>query len=335
MEGHYNSSPVSKLNESSLIQIYKIMILIRRFEEKIIELYPEQEMRCPVHLCIGHEAIPAGVCKNLNKDDVVFSNHRSHGHYIAKGGDLKRMMAEIYGKVTGCSKGRGGSMHLIDLSANFLASTPIVGGTIPLAAGAAFASKMQNKSNVSVAFFGDAAVEEGVLHETLNFASLHKLPVLFVCENNLYSTQTHIRERQPPREIAKLAECHGIMAFKGDGNDALKVYEIAKSALDYIKSANGPVFLEFLTYRLREHCGPNDDTILGYRPKEEILEWLKKDPIKKLGNTMLNEKIASNEDLEKIEEEAIIQIDEAVLFAKESQFPEEDSLGKYTFLDKE
>ena len=290
-------------------------------------------MRCPVHLCIGHEAIPAGVCKNLNKDDVVFSNHRSHGHYIAKGGDIKRMLAEIYGKVTGCSKGRGGSMHLIDLSANFLASTPIVGGTIPLAAGAALASKMQNKGNVSVAFFGDAAVEEGVLHETLNFASLHKLPTLFVCENNLYSTHTHINERQPAREIIKVAEGHGVKAFRGDGNDAIEVYEITKNAINHIKSGNGPVFLEFLTYRFREHCGPNEDASLGYRTKEEILEWTKNDPIKKLGSKLLDEKIATNDELEKIEYDTRIQIEEAVSFAKESQFPEKDNIDKYVYSD--
>ncbi|MBS3113786.1 thiamine pyrophosphate-dependent dehydrogenase E1 component subunit alpha [Candidatus Woesearchaeota archaeon] len=331
MEDHYNSKLVIKLNEIILIQIYKIMVLIRKFEEKIIELYSEQEMRCPVHLCIGHEAIPAGVCENLNKGDVVFSNHRSHGHYIAKGGDIKRMLAEIYGKVTGCSKGRGGSMHLIDLSANFLASTPIVGGTIPLAAGAALASKMQNKSNVSVAFFGDAAVEEGTLHETLNFASLHKLPVLFVCENNLYSTQTHINERQPAREIVKVAEGHGIKAFRGDGNNAIEVYETAKNAIEHIKSGNGPVFLEFLTYRFREHCGPNEDVSLGYRTKEEILEWTKKDPIKKLGNKLLDDKIATNEELEKIEHDTGIQIEQAVSFAKESQFPKKDSMDKNVY----
>ena len=222
-------------------------------------------------------------------------------------------------------------MHLIDLSANFLASTPIVGGTIPLAVGAALASKMQNKSNVSVAFFGDAAVEEGILHEALNFASLHKLPVLFVCENNLYSTQTHINERQPQREIVKVTEGHGVKAFKGDGNDAIKVYEIVKSAIDYIKSGNGPVFIEFLTYRFREHCGPNEDTSLGYRTKEEILEWLKRDPIKKLGNKLLDDKIVTNEELEKIENHTRIQVEEAVLFAKESQFPEKNSVDKYIY----
>jgi len=232
------------------IELYNSMLLIRRVEEKIVELYPEQEMRCPTHLCIGQEAIPAGVCANLSTQDCVFSNHRDHGHYLAKGGNLKAMIAEIYGKVTGCSRGRGGSMHLIDLAVNFIASTPIVGATIPIAAGSAFASKLQQKDNIVVAFFGDSAIEGGALHESLNFSKLWKLPLLFVCENNLYATQTHVRDRQPPIEIAQVVKGHGVETFKADGNDAIAVYETAKKSYSTYKIRKRTCFHRILNLQM-------------------------------------------------------------------------------------
>lgn len=193
------------LSHKLLLSLYFQILRIRRIEEAIAECYKEQEMRCPVHLSIGQEAIAAGVCALLKKTDIVFSNHRSHGHYLAKGGSLPAMIAEIYGKETGCSKGRGGSQHLIDMSAGFWGSTPIVASTVPLSVGSAFYSKLKEDKKVTVVFFGDAAMEEGVLHESLNFASLHKLPIFFVCENNLYSISTHISARQPDRKIALCA----------------------------------------------------------------------------------------------------------------------------------
>lgn len=309
-----------------LLKLYSSMLIIRRTEEKIAELYAEQEMRCPTHLCIGQEAVPAGVCQNLALEDSTFSNHRAHGHYLAKGGSLRAMIAELYGKETGCAKGRGGSMHLIDLAVNFVASTPLVGGIIPIAVGAAFASKMQNKSNVSVAFFGDSAVEGGVFHEAVNFAALHKLPVLFVCENNLYASQTHIRERQPEREITQLAKGHGIAVFKEDGNDAIAVYVAAKKAVEHARSGAGPAFLEFLTYRWLEHVGPNDDSKLGYRTEQEIAEWKESDPVKRLKKTLLSSKIATENDLEAIDETVKREISEAFRFAKESAFPAKETL---------
>jgi len=316
-----------------LLELYKSMLLIRRVEEKIVELYPEQEMRCPTHLCIGQEAIPAGVSLNLSKKDGVFSNHRGHGHYIAKGGDIKAMIAELYGKETGCAKGRGGSMHLIDQSVNFIASTPLVGGTIPLAAGTAFASKLQQKGGIAVAYFGDSAVEEGVFHETMNFAALWKLPVLFVCENNLYASQTHLRERQPEREIVQLVKGHGIASFKADGNDAVAVYETTREAIKLINSGKGPVFLEFLTYRWREHCGPNEDKDLGYRDEKEILEWIAKDPIKKLRGMVLDRKLAEEEDLKVMDEQIKQKVNDAFAFAKESPFPDKSTLHNHIYSD--
>lgn len=321
-----------KITDANFVMgFYKNMLLIRRFEEKIAELYAEREMRCPVHLCIGHEAVAVGVCMNLAKEDTVFSNHRAHGHYIAKGGDINNMLAEMYGKAEGCSKGRGGSMHLIDLSVNFIGSTPIVGGTIPLAAGSALASKFQNKNNVSVAFFGDSAVEEGVFSETANFASLHKLNVLFICENNLYSVLTHLRDRQPQRELFKIVEGHNIPAYQIDGNDVLKVYQTTKEAINHIKSGKGPVLIECLTYRWLEHCGPNDDINLGYRTEEEVMEWKGKDPIKRLKEKLMEVKTVSDNLLKKIELEILDKVNAAVRFSKNSPFPKKESLSEHVY----
>ncbi|MDD5446403.1 MAG: thiamine pyrophosphate-dependent dehydrogenase E1 component subunit alpha [Methanocellales archaeon] len=302
------------------------MLRIRMVEEKIVELYPEQEIRCPTHLSIGEEATAVGVCENLRQDDMVFGYHRSHAHYLAKGGNLKAFMAELYGKATGCSRGKGGSMHLIDISVNFLGTTPILGGTVPLAVGAALSSQMQGKDNIAVAFFGDAAAEEGIIHESLNFASLKKLPVLFVCENNLYSVQTPLSARQPEREIYLLGKAHAVDSYLADGYDALKVYEIAKKAVEKIRAGNGPIFLELLTYRWREHCGPNYDFELGYRNEVEFLKWKEKDPIKKLKEEMLEANILSNEEFEGMREEINREIEDAVSFAKDSPFPEKDEL---------
>ncbi|MBI2140911.1 thiamine pyrophosphate-dependent dehydrogenase E1 component subunit alpha [Candidatus Woesearchaeota archaeon] len=316
-----------------LLGLYSSMLLIRRTEERIAELYPEQEMRCPVHLCIGQEAVPAGVCQNLTSEDSAFSNHRAHGHYLAKGGSLKAMIAELYGKETGCAKGRGGSMHLIDLAANFVASTPLVGGTIPVAVGAALAARMQKKNAISVAFFGDSAVEGGAFHEATNFAALHRLPVLFACENNLYASQTHIRERQPEREITQLAKAQGIAVFKADGNDAIAVYTAAKKAVEHARSGAGPAFLEFATYRWLEHVGPNDDSKLGYRTAQEIAEWKEKDPIKKLRETLLGKRVSTEKELEAIDETVKKEVNEAFRFAKESPFPAKETLADNLYAD--
>lgn len=319
--------------KKTLLDLYESMLLIRRAEEKIAQLYPEQEMRCPTHLCIGQEAVPAGVSLNLAMDDCAFSNHRAHGHYLAKGGSLKGLIAELYGRETGCCRGRGGSMHLIDLNANFIAATPLVAGTIPLAAGTAFAIKLQKKPNISVAFFGDSAVEEGVFHEALNFSSLHKLPVLFVCENNLYACQTLLTDRQPAREIARLAEGHGIKTYRADGNDAVAVYETAKDAIAKVRAGEGPAFMEFKTYRWLEHCGPNDDSKLGYRSEKEITEWTAKCPINRLKKTILSEKAATEEELENINSEIMERVEDAVAFAKKSPYPEKGTLHQYLYSD--
>lgn len=258
------------MNPVTAQALFHSMLRIRRVEEAVADRYSEQEMRCPMHLCIGQEAIAAGVCASLAQSDLVFSNHRAHGHYLAKGGSLDAMVAELYGRSTGCCGGRGGSMHLIDLDAGFMGATPIVGGTVPLAAGAAWKAQLKNTGQVVAVFFGDGCFEEGVVHETMNFASLHKLPILFICENNRFSVYTRREERQAARPIFKIAEAHGMQACVGNGNDVEEVFHLTAAAVEAARSGQGPQFLEFHTYRWREHCGPNFDDDLNYRSIEEI-----------------------------------------------------------------
>ena len=259
--------------------LFYSMLRIRRIEEALAERYAEQEMRCPMHLCIGQEGVAVGVCSAMLQDDVVFSNHRAHGHYLAKGGSLNAMVAELYGRATGCCDGRGGSMHLIDLDAGFMGATPIVGGTVPLAVGSAWASWLKGERRVSAVFFGDGCFEQGVVYESLNFAALHKLPIVFVCENNDFSVYTRITERQPDRPIYQLAQAQGINACMGDGNDVEEVFSLSKSAFERAREGDGPQFIELSTYRWREHCGPNYDNNIGYRKVSEFKSWLNFRPL--------------------------------------------------------
>jgi len=262
------------------LRLLHSMVRIRLVEEAIATCYAGQQMRCPVHLSIGQEAVAAGVGAALRPEDQAMSGHRSHAHYLAKGGDLNAMIAEIYGKDTGCCHGRGGSMHLVDPAAGFMGAVPIVGSTIPIAVGLAFANRQLKRDRVTAAFFGEAATEEGVFHESANFASLHQLPIVFVCENNLYSVYSPMPVRQPAqREVYQLAMAHGIVAHQGDGNDPLAVCELMREAAAHARSGQGPVFLELKTYRWREHCGPNYDNHIGYRTEAEFLAWKQRDPI--------------------------------------------------------
>lgn len=298
------------------------MLRIRLVEERIAELYPEQEMRCPVHLSIGQEAPAVGVCAALSQKDKVLSGHRSHAHYLAKGGNLKRMLAEIYGKSTGCSGGKGGSMHLTDLNAGFIGATPIVGSTIPIAVGVALSSRMRGKDGIVAVFFGDGATETGVFYESLNFAVLKRLPVLFVCENNLYSVYSPMNVRQPGcRTIAQLAAVHGLRTERGDGNDVEKVWENACEAIAQIRSGMGPFLLEFLTYRWREHCGPNFDNDIGYRTVEEYETWCQRDPLVICAKRLLDQGVLSQREMQKEAECIRLEIDDAIAFAKSSPFP--------------
>lgn len=320
------------MEAETLKQLYYQMLRIRLIEEKIAQLYPEQEMRCPVHLCVGQEAVAVGVCANLSDCDYVLSNHRSHGHYLAKGGDLKAMMAELYGKVTGCSQGKGGSMHLVDLSVSFLGAAPIVGSTISIGVGVAFGSAMRGDQHVTVVFFGDAATETGTFHESVNFAALKRLPVVFVCENNLYSTQSPLSVRQPEgREIFWLAKGHGVDSHQGDGNNLIEVYGLAEAAVRKARQGGGPTFLEFKTYRWREHCGPYYDNHLGYRTESEVEEWKQRCPIERLKERLAGDGVLCNQEIERMVSGLEAEIEDAVVFAKKSPFPEERLLLEHIY----
>lgn len=280
------------------------VLRIRMIEEAIANRYSEQKMRCPVHLSIGQEAVAVGVCAHLTPNDLAVSGHRAHAHYLAKGGDLRKMLAEIYGKQTGCCRGRGGSMHLVDLQAGFLGSTPIVGGTIPIGVGAAFASMMKGEERVVVIFFGEGSTEEGVFAESLNFAALKKLPVLFICENNLYSVYSPMEVRQPKeRSIPLLAEAHGIFSLQGDGNNLEEISVLAEKGVEHIREGRGPCLIEYATYRFREHCGPDIDP---YQPIDEVRYWSQRDPLLSID--------APRTEIEK-------EIEEAFLFATSSPYP--------------
>ena len=308
------------------ISLYYSMLRVRMVEEKIVQMYPEYEMRCPVHFCIGQEAIASGVSANLTKEDYVMSNHRSHGHYLAKGGGLKEMIAEIYGKKTGCSGGKGGSMHLIDLSAGFLGAAPVVGSTIPIAVGAAWGAAQRGEKKIAVSYFGDAATEEGVFIESLDFAVLKKLPIVFVCENNSYSVNSPLSVRQAEGvDIFKRVEGHGIESRHGDGNDVKEVYKLTADAVRKARDGGGPTFLEFKTYRWLEHCGPLPDHPVC-RPVEEVERWKELCPLKRFRETLLKKGILARKDMDKFEAEIASEIEDAVTFAKESPFPDESSL---------
>ncbi len=256
------------------------MIYIRAVEEAIAERYAEQEMRCPMHLSIGQEApaAAAGLC--LRDTDYAVSTHRGHAHYLARGGDLKAMIAELYGKVTGCARGRGGSMHLVDSSVGFMGTTAIVGNSIPVGLGLAKAIQLDGSDAVACVFVGDAAVETGSFYETANFAATARLPLLFVCENNLYSVYTPMAPRQPAgRSIHEMAAAIGLRTWHGDGNDAEECMDVIGEAVSSIRSGGGPCLVELTTYRWREHCGPNYDNDLGYRTVQEFESWRDRDPI--------------------------------------------------------
>ena len=312
------------------------MLRIRLCEESLVQPILSGEIKCPVHLYSGQEAIAVGVCTALTSKDYIFGTHRSHGHYLAKGGSLKKLVAEIYCKETGCSRGRGGSMHVTAPEFGILGSAPIVAGTISLAVGAALAAQIRKEKRVSVSFFGDGACGEGVLYESLNFAALKKLPVIFACENNLYSTHMPIRECRPDIPIYKTGISFGIRSYRVDGNDILKVFTAAKRAVDFCKKGQGPVFIEFLTYRLRGHVGP-DDNIQGHhtdiRPNSEMEKWIKRDPLLTFESFLLEKNISGKKYLEKIKSEIEKEVRNAHVYARKSFPPPGKELKKYVFAE--
>jgi len=314
------------------VRLFREMLLARRVEERIKALYPQGDMRCPTHFSIGQEAVAAGVCTALNDGDFVVSAHRSHAHYINRGGNLNAMFAELYGKESGCASGKGGSMHLVDLAVNFLGCVPIVGSTIPIGVGASFGLQMQNSDAVVAIFFGDGATETGAFHESLNFAATRKLRVLFVCENNLYSVNTPLDERQPAgREIVGLAQSHGMPVYTGDGQTVETVHAASAEMLQRIRRDGGPGFVEFSTYRWLEHCGPNEDVPLGYRPKEDHERWLARCPIELHSELLRTDGILDAMQRQMLVDEIDKEIDQAVAFARGSSFPAREALFQHVY----
>ncbi|MFH0791007.1 MAG: thiamine pyrophosphate-dependent dehydrogenase E1 component subunit alpha [Candidatus Omnitrophota bacterium] len=319
------------ISKKTLTFLYRQLYRVRAVELEIEKLYPADEMKTPVHLCIGQEAAAVGICANLKKDDYCFSNHRGHGHYLAKGGSLKAMIAELYGRETGCSKGRGGSMHLVDTSAGLLGSSSIVAGGIPIAVGAALSAVLKKQKRVSVVFFGDAACEEGVLYESFNFAKLKNLPVIFVCENNFYSVCSPLSHRQPDNHIYSRSKGFSLPAYRVDGTDVLKVYRLADKVIQAARSGKGPVFLECIAYRWRGHAGAGSDAHLGHRTQKELEHWLSKCPLKKLERFLITHKIFKIEYLSAIKQEVNKEIKEAFVFAQNSPFPNIEQLEYYVY----
>ena len=309
-------------------KFYSSLLRIRRVEEEVTRIYPTDKIKSPVHLSIGQEAVSVGVCEALRPDDIVFGTYRGHALYLAKGGDLKKMIAELYGKVTGCTKGKGGSMHLIDTQAGMMGASAIVGTTIPQAVGYAYALKLQGKDSVVASFFGDGAVDEGAFHESLSFAALKKVPMIFICENNFYAIHSHYLTRQPRDNICERVGAYGIPAERTNDNDVLRIYERVKDAVHEIRGGkSGPRFFECMTYRWKEHVGPGDDWHLGYRSKHEAEPWIENDQVERLG-ALLDPDVR-----QRIETEVEAEIREAFEFAEQSPFPEYEDL--YTDVFKE
>ncbi len=269
-----------------LLRQLEMMMLIRVTEEVIAEGVTAGIIHCPCHLAIGQEAVAVGVSENLTHTDRVFGGHRSHSHYLAQGGALYGLLAEVLGKESGCSKGMGGSMHLYDKASGFMGSVPIVAATVPLAVGAGLAAKKDNRGAVAVTYFGDGAAEEGVVHESMNFAAAFKLPVLFVCENNLFSSHLHIDLRQPSNSVARFAAAHEIPYQVVDGNDVVAVSEATERLVKRARDGEGPGFLEAVTYRWRGHVGPREDIDVGVQRKSDLPLWKRRDPIRRLAESL-------------------------------------------------
>jgi len=309
-------------------ELLRQMLFIRRFEEKCVELYSAGEIRGFVHLYIGEEAVAVGVNESLTPDDNIVSTYREHGHALARGIPVNAVMAEMYGKITGCSKGRGGSMHLFDAGRRFYGGNAIVGGGLPLATGVALADKMRGDQRVTACFFGDGAVAEGEFHECMNLAALWKLPVLFCCENNLYAMGTALERAQAQTDLALRAESYGMTAWPVDGMDVLAVEQAARRAAESVRAGGGPHFLELRTYRFRAHSMYDPEL---YRGKAEVAEWRERDPIEALAGRMRAAGELSDEELAAIGEKLAAQIDESVMLARAAPAESVDDLTRFVY----
>jgi pyruvate dehydrogenase E1 component alpha subunit len=311
------------LESSQLIELYRQMILIRRFEEKAAEVYVAGKIGGFCHLYIGQEAVGVGAISAVRRDDYVIGSYREHGQALAKGMSARSIMAELYGKVTGCSKGKGGSMHMFDKEVGFLGGHGIVGGQIPLATGTAFASKYQGKDQVTLCFFGEAAVNQGAFHESLNMAQLWKLPCIYICENNQYGMGTSVERAMSLRDIAQKACAYEIASEFVDGMDVLAIREATMRAVERGRKQYLPTLLEIRTYRFMGHSMSDPG---NYRTRAEIEKYQERDPIKLFAASLIEEQIADEATLEKLDKEAREEIEDAVRFAEESPFPPPEDL---------
>lgn len=300
---------------------------MRRIEERVAEIYPTDKIKSPVHLSIGQEAASVAVCDVLNKEDIVSGTYRGHALYLAKGGTGKQMLAEMYGKTGGAARGKGGSMHLVNPEHNVLGASAVVGTNVPIATGAALSAKMRNSGQIVAVFFGDGATEEGSFSESLNFAALKKLPMIFVCENNFYAIHEPLSKRWATDRLCERVATYGIETHLIEDDDVLKLHEIASSAVQRIRNGalEGPVFIEYQAYRFREHVGPNEDFNQGYRDVEESRIWEDRDQVARLA-ALLNEDIRS-----RIDAEITAEIDEAVRYAEDSPIPDIEELYRHVY----
>jgi TPP-dependent pyruvate/acetoin dehydrogenase alpha subunit len=309
---------IKELGKEKLLTFYRKMVEIRSFEERIRFLFLEGKMPGTVHQYIGQEACAVGVCSALDDDDVIASTHRPHGHAIARGLSFNELMAELYGKTTGCCKGKGGSMHFGNLEKGMLPAIAIVGGNLPIVVGMALSFKLRKQKRVAVSFFGDGASNEGSFHESLNMAAVFNVPSVFICENNLYGASTNIGKMLKIENIADRAQSYGMEGMIGDGMDVIDVYLNAKKVIDKARKGGGPTLLELKTFR---YCGHSRRDPCNYIPKKEMEFWLKKDPIEGLKKVLIKENIADTDDFKKIDTEIEKELDNSIKFAHESPEP--------------
>jgi len=305
--------------------LFRRMLRIRRIEEEIERRYHQDQMKTPIHLVIGQEATAVGCCAALRPTDLAYSSHRTHGVYLAKGGDLRAMLSEMHCRANGCAGSRGGSMHLIDFEVGMAGTSAIVAGSVPLATGAALAAKMQRADRVVTVFFGEAATEEGVVSECLNFAALKKLPIVFFCENNFYSVQSPMGPRQAPRELDRWAAAHAMPSVRVDGMNVLEVFDAAKQAAARAKKGDGPTFIEARVYRYRAHGGAGDDSKTGYRAIAEREAWERVDPVESLYALL------KGIDRRALEQEIQKEVLEAFEYALASADPTEEDLYRHVY----
>ena len=319
------------LTPDKQLEMLRAMQTIRRFEERASDDFQAGQIYGVVHCYIGQEAVAVGICANLNRADQIISTHRGHGHCIAKGADLKRMMAELYGKRTGYCKGKGGSMHIADFSIGMLGANGIVAGGIPIITGAGLAAQLEGKGRVAVSFFGDGASSAGPFHESVNIAALWKLPMLYVCENNLYGVNTPAAQAVSTKDVAERAAAYGIPGVVVDGNDVLAVYEVAEAAVQRARAGQGPTLIECKTYRWRNHT--EIQGVPDPRPSEELDEWKHKDPIARLVGSLKEQGVLTEDAWQKMDTDILQDIEDAVTFAKDSPFPELDTAVEDVFAD--